>query len=215
MKDRYPGYDVLAKRHSPSWNAQTRRVIDARLAVKADSHRFFTDAEWPTVLAICARVIPQKDAARSRVPIAALIDIRLFENHTDGYRDARLPPWREAWRRALLAVDLESRRIHGARFHELSAISQDDLLKALQEGRTDEPAWGDMPPRLFFVERLLHDIVTTYYSHPAAWSEIGFGGPAGPRGYVRMDADRLDPWEAAQARPGLEDAARRHNVRIR
>ena len=32
MPDRYPGYDVLAKRNTPSWNEQTRRVIDQRLA---------------------------------------------------------------------------------------------------------------------------------------------------------------------------------------
>ena len=29
---RYPGYDVLAKRNTPSWNEQTRQVIDRRLA---------------------------------------------------------------------------------------------------------------------------------------------------------------------------------------
>jgi len=215
MSGRYPGYDVLAKRHSPSWNAQTRQVIDARLAVSADAHRFFTETEWPTVLAVCERVIPQTDRSRSRVPIAALIDRRLFENRGDGYRDARLPPFRDAWRRALLALDSESQRIHGARFHELSGLSQDDLLKRLQDGRSDEPAWGDVPPQLFFTKRLLHDIVTAYYSHPFAWSEIGFGGPAGPRGYVRMGLDRRDPWEAEEARPGLDDGALRHNAGIR
>ena len=35
-----------------------------------------------------------------------------------------------------------------------------------------------------------------YYAHPSAWNEIGFGGPASPRGYVRMDFNRRDPWEA-------------------
>ena len=32
MADRFPDYDVLAKRDTPSWNAQTRKVIDDRLA---------------------------------------------------------------------------------------------------------------------------------------------------------------------------------------
>ena len=40
--------------------------------------------------------------------------------------------------------------------------------------------------------------VSVYYAHPAAWSEIGFGGPASPRGYVRMQANRRDPWEAME-----------------
>ena len=37
---------------------------------------------------------------------------------------------------------------------------------------------------------------------PTAWSEIGWGGPASPRGYVRMDFDERDPWEAAEAKDG-------------
>ena len=61
---------------------------------------------------------------------------------------------------------------------------------------------------------MLHDIVSAYYAHPTAWSEIGFGGPASPRGYVRMDFDRRDPWEAAEAQPGREARARRENARV-
>jgi hypothetical protein len=72
-----------------------------------------------------------------------------------------------------------------------------------------------MPSELFFKERVLHDICGAYYSHPHAWSEIGFGGPANPRGYVRMYFDRRDPWEAAQAAPGKEEQAREENRRVR
>ena len=45
MAERYPGYDVLAKRTTPSWNAQTRRVVDQRLAVPREP-RFFTADEF-------------------------------------------------------------------------------------------------------------------------------------------------------------------------
>jgi hypothetical protein len=48
MAERYPGYDVLKKRNFPSWNDQTRRAIDERLAIDPDQHQFFTDAEWLT-----------------------------------------------------------------------------------------------------------------------------------------------------------------------
>jgi len=215
MTDRYPGYDVLAKRDSPSWNEQTRQVIDERLAVRADSHRFFTDEEWPTIVAVCARIIPQPQQPDQPVPLAAMVDLKLFENSGDGYRDSRLPCLREAWRRALRALDAESHKAGRVRFHQLPVAGQDDLLQAVQDGRSNDPAWGDMPPPVFFSKRLLHDIVSAYYSHPRAWNEIGFGGPAAPRGYVRMDFDRHDPWEAAEARPGLEEQARRHNARIR
>ena len=60
MRDLYPGYDVLAKRHTPSWNEQTRAVIERRLAIDPNAHRFFTQSEWDTLQAICARIIPQE-----------------------------------------------------------------------------------------------------------------------------------------------------------
>jgi hypothetical protein len=52
VRDLYPGYDVLSKRNTPSWNEQTRRVIDRRLAIDPDEHRFFSDAEWATLRAL-------------------------------------------------------------------------------------------------------------------------------------------------------------------
>jgi hypothetical protein len=85
----------------------------------------------------------------------------------------------------------------------------------MQKGELNDGAWRDMPPQLFFTDRVLHDICGAYYSHPAAWSEIGFGGPASPRGYVRLVAGRRDPWEAVEAAPGEEDRAREENERVR
>jgi hypothetical protein len=51
MTDRYPGYDVLAKRQTESWNEATRQVIDRRLAMPREP-RFFSAAEWRTLNAI-------------------------------------------------------------------------------------------------------------------------------------------------------------------
>jgi hypothetical protein len=214
MADRYPGYDVLKKRNTVSWNDQTRTVIDRRLAIDSDQHLFFNDDEWATVRAICDRVIPQPAGRASPAPIAAMIDEKLHSGCGDGYRDARLPAMREAWRRALDALDREAKERYGRRFHELEELLQDDLLAAIQKGDVSETHWHGLPATLFFSNRLLHDIVSAYYAHPHAWNEIGFGGPASPRGYVRMNFDRRDPWEASEARPGREQQARRENARV-
>src|SRR4051812_40093645 len=96
MRELYPGYDVLSKRDTPSWNEQTRRVINRRLAVDPQAHQFFNDQEWRTLCAICARIIPQPPQ-REPVPIAALIDRKMTENVRDGYRHARLPPMQQSW----------------------------------------------------------------------------------------------------------------------
>jgi hypothetical protein len=42
---------------------------------------------------------------------------------------------------------------------------------------------------------------TAFYSHPWAWSEIGFAGPAYPRGYKNIGVDKLEPFEVRDARP--------------
>ena len=214
MSDRYPGYDVLQKRNSPSWNPQTRAVIDRRLAINPDHHPFLSDPEWRTLRALCNRIVPQPSDREHPVPLAAMIDAKLDRNERDGYRDARLPTLREAWRRGLAAIEEESRARHGRDFHTLAPADQDELLVAIQHGRTEHAAWGTMSPHVFFAKRVLHDIVTAYYAHPTAWNEIGFGGPASPRGYVRLNFDRRDPWEASEARPGREAIARRENARV-
>lgn len=214
MPDRYPGYDVLAKRNTPSWNAQTRQVVDARMAISPDSHAFFTDEEWPTIVAICRRIVPQPEERSHPAPVAAMIDAKLAAGGGEGYRDHRLPHQGEAWRRGVQALDAEAHARRGMPFHQLDAEAQDEVLKAAQEGDARSEAWGDMPPALFFSERLIHDAVGAYYAHPAAWNEIGFGGPASPRGYVRMNFDRRDPWDAVEARVGREEDVRRQNARI-
>ena len=79
MTDRYPGYDVLAKRWTQSWNEVTRQVIDRRLAVPREP-RFFSAAEWRTLNAVCDRIMPQpKD--RPPVPLAAYVDQKIADGH--------------------------------------------------------------------------------------------------------------------------------------
>jgi hypothetical protein len=209
MLDRYPGYNVLDKRNTPSWNEITRRVIDARLAMRRDPE-FFSEAEWQTLTAVCDRIVPQPKY-RPPVPVAAMIDTKMAQNETDGYRMASLPKMQEAWRRGLAALDADAHERHGGRFHTLSIAQQNGLLQHMQEGELTGPAWGGMPCKVFFEHRMVHDIVAAYYAHPTAWNEIGFGGPASPRGYVRIGANRRDPWEAAEAYPGEETTAWRKN----
>jgi hypothetical protein len=214
MGERFPGYDVLSKRHTASWNPTTRAVIEERLAIGLESHTFFNETEWAILKAVCSRILPQPADRPTPVPTAALVDQKLSVNTGDGYRDARMPSLREAWRRGLAALEAEAQDRQGCTFHALGPAEQDGLLSAAQNGFLTNPAWGDMRPDLFFRLRMMPDCVAAYYGHPTAWNEIGYGGPAAPRGYVRMDLDRRDPWEAAEAHPGQEDEALRENRRV-
>ena len=212
-RTRYPGYDVLSKRTGPSWNEQTRQVVTRRLAIAQKPH-FFTASEFQTVTAIAARIVPQPPT-RSPVPVASLIDQKLSQGASDGYRVAGMPREGDAWRFGIRALDVEAATAYGGVFQNLAAGLQDHLLSLMQCGKLNAPEWGSMRPKEFFVRRMAHDIVFAYYSHPSAWSEIGWGGPASPRGYVRLDFNERDPWEAAEADGIDETRVRRINRHVR
>lgn len=193
----YPSYDVLDKWDSPSFNDQTREVIARRLD-DVPPRRFFDATEWATLVALCERVIPQPERSeRERVAIAPWIDAALHERRGNGTRYAAMPADRDAWRRGLAAIDAEAREGYGAGFAELPGARQDSILKAVDDGEVRaEHAWNGLAPRRFLRDLALKEIVKIYYVHPAAMSEIGYGGPASPRGYVRLGVDAIDPWEA-------------------
>jgi hypothetical protein len=195
----YPDYDVLAKWNTPSWNEQTRAVVAKRLS-EVPSRAFFSELQYKTLEAVCDRVMPQTERSPSdKVPIAPWIDAKLQKNETNGTRYVPLPPQQECWRMGMDAIEAEAKLRFRRSFHLLDQAEQDILLRAIDNGEVDAPNWRkQLPPRDFFRKVLLHEIVEIYYAHPSAWSEIGFGGPASPRGYLRLGFNRHDAWEAEE-----------------
>ena len=209
VPNRFPGYDVLRKKNGPSWNDPTTRAIEARLSVP-DQPRFFNQTEWRTLRAVCDRIMPQE-----AVSLAAQVDARMLSGRTDGYRYPGMPKQGDAWRRGLAALEEAAQRDRGTAFASLDAAAQDAMLRSMQEGSFRADALADMPAKGFFTSRVLPDIVNAYYAHPAGWNEIGWGGPASPRGYVRLQNGRRDPWEPVEATPGHEAEAERKNRHVR
>ena len=210
---RYPGYDVMSKRDGQSWNDKTREVIDARLAVEPRP-AFFSDDEWKTLEALCGRVMPQLEG-RPPAPLAAYVDRQLLRGKTKGYRFTDMPQPGEAWKRALAALDEVAQRNHGRQFALLTESDQVAMLTQMAEGSFEAEAMRGMPSKTFWTSHVIHDVVGAYYAHPSAWSEIGWGGPASPRGYVRLDLDERDAWEPEEAAPGREERTARENHRVR
>jgi hypothetical protein len=190
----YVDYDVLRKWDTPSWDEQTREVIRKRLTA-IPARRFFTEAEWQTLESICARLVPQPERLNP-IPIVPWIDDKLHHDRRDGFRYDDMPPLREAWRLGLEGIDEESRRQFGTEFRSLLEADQDTVLRIIQAGDVHGGVWARLPAQRFFTTVLLKEVVGEYYAHPAAWSEVGFGGPASPRGYVRLGVNQRDPWEA-------------------
>jgi hypothetical protein len=200
----YLTYDVLDKWDSPSWNDQTRAAVAKRLE-HVPQRQFLTAEQWLLLEAIVARLIPQPEREQP-IPIVPWIDDMLHHNRGPGFRYADMPTMREAWRKGLDAIASEAGNRHGKTFEELTPEQQDELLRDVQNNRVESRYWGDVPAGGFFLHHLLKESVAVYYSHPDAWSEIGYGGPASPRGYARLGLDELDPWEGEELHFEAADA---------
>jgi hypothetical protein len=197
----YPDFDVAGPdKWRLDWDEKTRHLVLDRVR-NVPPYRFFSVDEIALLEALCARALPQDDRPPTeRVPIAPLIDERLHKNQGGGYRYADMPADREAYRRGLEACDQTARIVFGGAFVQLDAAHQDEVLRLVAAGDPPGAAWQRLPARRFF-QTLLNDVVATYYAHPAAWAEIGFNGPASPRGHMRLGLGKRDPWEARERRP--------------
>ncbi len=195
----YPGYQVMSQK--AFWDAATRKVVEDRL-YRVPPIRFFTPEELPTIQAVVDRILPQDDRLpESKIPILNYIDERLFEGRIDGYRFEDMPPDREAYRLGIQAIEETARAMTGRGFTELDPLKQDEVLQTIHDGKpvAAHRIWRQMPIRRFW-ELLVGDCVSAYYAHPWAWDEIGFGGPAYPRAYMRLENGLPEPWEVEEQR---------------
>lgn len=196
----YPSYDVLGKWDTPSFNDQTRRVIADRLN-NVPQRRFFDPDQYNLLRAVIDCILPQPERTEAeRIPVEAFIDAMLETDQGNGTRYADTPTQREAWPRGLRGIEHEAQRRHSVGFRGLSADDQQAVLRSIDDGDIDTDVWNGVHPKRFFRSVLLKEAVKIYYAHPLAWNEMGFGGPAAPRGYLRLGLDDRDPWEATEER---------------
>ena len=187
----YPGGTVRALLSTALVTPATRDALEARLAREpVVVPRFFDQATFERLRALCARLIPQ-DGLPGPVDLAGLIDERLAEGEGDGWRYAEMPPDGDAYVRGLHALDVTARARAGGDFTTLSAAAQDDVLAAVKRGDVSEAAWSGVSPKRFF-EEVLAEVSERFYSHPYALEEIGFVGMADAPGWQAIGLNRLE-----------------------
>jgi hypothetical protein len=196
MIGRYPRYDVLAeKRH---WDEATRRVVLDRVE-RVPPFRFFTPEEVDTLNAFCDVATAQDE--EPRIPVLAYIDEKLQSGVGDGYQYFDLPDDGEVWRTLARGLDEEARRVSFTSYAvaplEAQAAIVDRLAKAQLHGAVWEATNVGRVWKL-----VMRYVVQAFYSHPWAWNEIGFGGPAYPRGYGAFGSPHLgekESWETHES----------------
>ena len=186
--DRFPGFDVLAQ--AGTWDEVTQGVVLRRLG-PPPAPRFFTQQEEAVCRPLLDRLLAQDGPPY--VPLFELIDARLAEDETDGWRYENMPPDGEAWKHSVAGLDEDARQVFGKPFARLDVEHQNALLEAV---RTAEE-WRGLPAsRLWSL--WMRYACGAFYSHPWSWNEIGFGGPAYPRGYENIGLDKREHWEAPE-----------------
>ena len=197
----YPEFDITNKdKWNLDWDDKTKRLVVERVE-NIPPYRFFSTEEARLLEALCDCALPQADRQESqRVPIAPWIDERLFNDEGSGYRYENMPEDRQAYRMGLQGFNETAQHLFGTAFVDLQRADQDEVLRQVAEGSPPGKTWKQLSAVLFF-QLFMSDIINNYYAHPKAWAEIGFNGPASPRGHIRLRLNFRDPWEARERQP--------------
>lgn len=189
----YTDYDVMKEK--PNWDPHTQTIVESRLTGSTD-YKYLTLEEAELLRSICALLVDDSRGEIIRFVIGH-IDETLSRAVGEGQRKAGVPEERTLVRNGLKSIEAFTLGKHTRSFYDLEESVQLQFVRDWSEGTLDiGEHWIVKPKDLF--HKLLSLTVEAYFSHPQVWSEMGYGGPAYPRGYVRTAIGQTDPWEAVR-----------------
>ena len=196
MHGRYPDHDVLSQ--TSHWDEATRRVVLDRVD-NVPPFRFFDERERASLEPFCDRLTAQD--REPRIAVLAYVDEKLHSGVGDGYQYDDMPPDGETWRIVARGLDEEARALGLGAYGELGVHHQNQICHRFATADLHGGAWAELNVERAF-GLVMRYVCAAFYAHPWAWNEIGFGGPAYPRGYAAFGNPGLgerEPWEAPEA----------------
>lgn len=195
-RPRFPGLDVLGEaRH---WDQVTADLVTARLSPPSRL-TFFTDAEAACAGVLLNLLTGQQD--NQEISVLHMVDARLAAGETDGWRYSDMPEDGQAWRDTVAYLDADADMRCGTTFAAAPEEQQLELIQAVQDRGPKD--WHGLNAAHVW-SLWTRYACTALYAHPLAWNEIGFAGPAYPRGYKNAGVDKLEPFEVRDARPSRD-----------
>jgi hypothetical protein len=201
MIGRYPDFDVLDA--LGTWDEATKKVVLARLGPPGPL-RFFSPEQEPTLRALCDTALAQD--GEPRVPVAEMVDSKLADGLLDGYQYADMPDDRDTWRLVLRGLDHTATQGYQVGFAACTQAQREAIVSEFAQGRLVGGAWDELNvARAWSV--VMRMMLAAFYAHPWAWNEIGFGGPAYPRGFMRLGGPGAEGPEVREPfeKPGATD----------
>jgi Gluconate 2-dehydrogenase subunit 3 len=196
---RFPGFGALSQaRH---WDRVTADTVMARVEAPP-AVKFFTGPQEACARALLNLLTGQdeQDGALA-VPVLEMVDARLAAGEIDGWRYADMPEDGQAWRDTLSYLDAEAERRCGSTFADTPAADQAAMVQAVQDLESGD--WHGLPAKHVW-SLWTRYACTAFYAHPFAWDEIGFPGPAYPRGYKNAGVGKLEPFEVRDVQPAID-----------
>jgi hypothetical protein len=199
MIGRYPDFDVLD--NASHWDEVTRKLVLDRVE-NVPPIRFFSTREAATAGALCDLLTAQD--REPRIPVLNYVDEKLHSGSLDGYQYFDMPDDRDVWRTVLRGLDeTAAARGDAPSFAAADPQLQLEIVSDFSEGKLRGGLWETINVKHSF-SVVMRAVVQSFYSHPWAWNEIGWGGPAYPRGYSRFGSPHLqsaerEPWEGQEA----------------
>ncbi|KUO51950.1 MAG: hypothetical protein APF76_06875 [Desulfitibacter sp. BRH_c19] len=192
MNTRYKEFDVM--RSFEEWDERTQKLIEQRIA-SGEKIMFFSDKQKELLIDVLKVLLAEENEDIIK-RVAAFIGEQLEKNKGKGYREATLPEAEILYLEGLKGIQEASAAMYsGKDFGELSHEQKIKVLEAIRQGNPGGRAWQKINGKKFFKD-FLTQAVSGFYSQPEIWSQIGYAGPAYPRGYVRVELGGKDPWEA-------------------
>lgn len=200
----YPNFNVLDQ--ADAWDPHTREIVLRRMEPPPPP-RHLNAAEQRTLRAVLQHLLAESRPALLNFVIAYFDDkVKPGETIGESQRPVGAPPQRDLIIQGLAALDAVAQQRHAALFPDCTHEQQFAIVAALQKGQLEAVPELDGVPQKALFKKILGLAVQAFASHPTVWSEMGYAGPAYPRGYYRIERGVADPWEAQRARDGQSES---------
>ncbi len=193
MHGRYPDWDVLSQ--ASHWDEVTRKLVFDRVE-NVPPFRFFDEREQRVLKAFCDTVTAQD--REPRIPVLSYVDEKFHKGELDGFQFAGMPDDRDVWRIVARGLDESAAALGVDDFASGSPDVQRQIVGRFANGELSGGAWEELDVSTAW-SVVTRAILSAFYSHPWAWNEIGFGGPAYPRGYAALGPGGTEHWEPEPA----------------
>lgn len=193
-EEHYPDFNVMNEEEH--WDPHTQKIVGKRIETQSFyPFKYLTKQESNTLAGLCSILVDDE-----RHPVIAFVvhhfDSMLKSNIGESQRKIGIPQQSFLIRDGLALLNQVCIQLYGSSFDALKKETKKEIVNDWMQGNPILQSEQNSIPVKKFMKKISSEATAAYYSHPTIWSEIGYAGPAYPRGYVRTEKGLTDPWEA-------------------